>query len=251
MSAQPEWLLERALLGEAPGDFVPDSSALDRLRASNAEILDQLPPRAVAAEVERRRTRSSKSWSRAPFWIGGVAVVAAVVAALLFVLFARGDRQHVASIDPAEKNDGIRIKGNPRVIIHRKHHDHAAILDHQAIANPSDLLQLSYFAAGRQHGAILSIDGRGATTLHFPDSPRASTALVRGRTTPLSHAYRLDDAPRFERFIFVTSATPIDPAVIIAAAERIANTPDAEKLPLPLPPALEQFSILLRKTESL
>lgn len=69
---------------------------------------------------------------------------------------------------------------------------------------------MSYVAAGRAHGVIVSIDGRGQVTLHFPADAGAPTALESGRAVPLSHSYELDDAPLFERFMFVTAEAPDD-----------------------------------------
>jgi hypothetical protein len=66
---------------------------------------------------------------------------------------------------------------------------------------------------------------------------------------PLPHAYRLDDAPAFERFFLVTSAAPFDAAQAVEAARRLARAPRPERDPLPLPAGLEARALLLVKVD--
>ena len=58
---------------------------------------------------------------------------------------------------------------------------------------------------------LVSIDGRGVATLHFPDDVDP-TALAHGGAMALDHSYELDDAPGFERFLRVTAGQrlPLD-----------------------------------------
>ena len=115
-------------------------------------------------------------------------------------------------------------------------------------ADEGDLLQLSYLAAGRSHGVILSIDGRGAVTLHWPDRRGGATALVPSGEVRLDHAYELDDAPGFERFFLVTGADALDVNAILDAAEDLAADADrARDGALALAEGLEQRSVLLLK----
>lgn len=248
MSVQPDWLLERAAVGEAPAEFDPDPAALEALRVSSDEILEALPPRTVAAEVEHRVRARRQRRTRVAYWSAGAALATAAV--LLFALTRGGDETRLAGLDPAELDGGTRIKGGLGLILHQKRGDEAVRLAPRARAGTGDLLQLSYVAAGRGFGVIVSIDGRGTTTLHFPDTPEASTALAPGKATPLAHAYRLDDAPRFERFFLVASSQPIDVAAVIRASERLAAMPRRESAGLELGPDLEQVSFLVTKLDS-
>src|SRR5690606_33546341 len=117
-------------------------------------------------------------------------------------------------------------------------------------ARPGDLLQVSYISAGRGAGVILSIDGAGVVTLHHPSEAEAEPVLVEGLEIPLAHAYELDEAPGFERFVLVTrDGGPISLAQVIAAAEQLAADPDSARS---APLALEgegwmQHSIVLDK----
>ena len=109
------------------------------------------------------------------------------------------------------------------------------------------MLQLGYVSAGRRYGAVLSVDGRGSVTLHFPESPAGSPEL-KGGTVSLPSAYELDDAPAFERFFFVTSDAPFDVGTVMESARQLAREPErARYAPLSLPEPLSQTSITLDK----
>src|SRR5690606_19161898 len=112
-----------------------------------------------------------------------------------------GDRA-AAAIDAADDTgpEGVRLKGQePHLALHRR--AAGAVVERLgegATARAGDVLQVSYVAAGRRRGAVLSIDGRGVVTLHFPERAGAATELVQEGAVPLAHAYELDDAPAFE-----------------------------------------------------
>src|SRR5690606_30966685 len=110
-----------------------------------------------------------------------------------------------------------------------------------------DLLQLSYVAAGRRFGAIVSIDGRGVVTTHLPLAGPGAAALGAGPAIPLEQAYELDDAPGFERFVFVTGTSRFEVAVVAAAARAVATGRAPATTPLSLPTGLEQHDFVLPK----
>jgi hypothetical protein len=116
-------------------------------------------------------------------------------------------------------------------------------------AREGDLVQLGYAAAGHTHGVIVSIDGLGHVTLHHPAAPDAPPRLrPRGRH-PLGHAFELDAAQGFERFVFVASGDErLDPQVVLQAAAQLGHEGEAAATaPLPLPSTWHQSSLLLRK----
>lgn len=84
-----------------------------------------------------------------------------------------------------------------------------------AVVHPGDLVQIAYDARG-PHGVIWSEDERGVRSLHFPSRADAPTALAEGRSVPLPFSWELDDALGDERFYFVTSRWPLDPARVMA-----------------------------------
>jgi hypothetical protein len=259
----PEWLIERLASGE-----LPDAEAADvrrRLRAegrdpdetvaalarSNAEIVAAVPAATVAAAVARRAagTRAGRGAPRG--WMFGAAIAAAgaLGAALL-----------LARPAPAPGGAGapeqIGIKGTPagpggRLFVYRHHPDGDERLADGARAGRGDLLQLAYRAGGG-FGLLLSIDGAGRVTLHWPDAPAGATLAGRLRAAAeerLPSAYELDDAPGFERFFLVTADQPFALAPVLEGARALAARASAARLdPLPISPALRQVSLVLDKT---
>lgn len=137
----------------------------------------------------------------------------------------------------------------PRLYVVRREGTRLRSLADGATAHAGDLVQLGYVAAGHTHGVIVSIDGSGHVTLHHPSAPDAAARLrPRGRH-PLGHAFELDGAAGFERFVLVASGDePLDPRVVVQAATRLVHEGSAAATaPLPLPSTWHQSSLLLRK----
>jgi hypothetical protein len=225
-----DWRLERMRHGEIPRD----PSAAERLAAldaSDREILAAHPPARVAAEVRRTAQIGDRSRIRALLFL----TPAAAAAALAVVVLGRA---------PVAPEETTREKGAlaPHLVVHRRASGGPELLRDGATARPGDVLQLSYVAAGRGYGVIVSLDGRGQVTLHW------SAALDGGGAVPLPDAYELDDAPGFERFVLVTARAPFDAEAIVAAARALARDPArAHERPLEIAGGLEQSSLLLEK----
>ena len=69
------------------------------------------------------------------------------------------------------KGGGQRPLPAPALRLYRRVAGADQLLRDGATARPGDLLQLAYAAGGETHGVILSIDGAGSVTLHFPRTP--------------------------------------------------------------------------------
>jgi len=239
----------RAIEAELEGS--PKTRArLDAIEDSNREILARYPVAKTADDIRARAGRPRSGWTPRLF----VAVPAMAMAAALFVALVPGE-QDTAVVPGSSEVEITRAKGlQPTLFIHRQTNDGSEKLSDGAPAAEHDLLQLSYVAAGRDRGAILSIDGRGAVTLHHPVKLGGDTNLLPAGEATLPRSYELDDAPTFERFFFVTAPldtrSSLDDAAIIEAAERLAHDLDrARAAPLPLPKGYEQTSVLLTKSE--
>jgi len=64
----------------------------------------------------------------------------------------------------------------------------------------------------------------------------------------LADAFELDQAPRFERFMFITAREPLPTSWILEKARQLAAIEDeAMTGPLDLPDRFGQVSLLLRK----
>lgn len=255
----PDLHVEKARLGELPAgaSLEPGSEArIEALRADDAAVLDRYPARRVAAEIDRRlreEKQPRRMWQLA--WAPAAIALALVV--------AWGLRPHApigggGSGQVVEGPDEITLKGGvqPELRVYLKRGGgpgQAERLRDGSAVRGGDIVQLAYLSAGRRAGVIVSIDGRGSATLHHPPQGAigATPASLQstGAEVPLPSAYQLDDAPRFERFFFVTAADPakLDVQAIVGAARTLAQGPAAERDPLPLPPSLHQSSVRLRK----
>lgn len=185
MSRVPDILVERLRLGE----LSPEEAARVRQRLADANELGRLD----ALDDDDRQTLARHPTlpvrPQAPRRLALV-LPALVTAAVALVLLVRGP-----------SDDGLRSKGDvrPALVVYRQSaHGYEVLADEQRAAR-GDVLQLGYVAAGRELGTILSIDGRGVTTVHLRVS-----RLQQGGEVRLPDAYVLDDAPTFERFELLT-----------------------------------------------
>lgn len=237
--------LEQLLVGELPESLA--SGLREELRTnpglaaqyqalidSNVETLARFPPQLVALEVERRR--SAQLPAQTPSWRPAIPALVAIAVAI------------VAGVWLREAPDGTRVKGlEPVLHVYRDRGGTAEELQPNARVRAGDRVQLRYASAGAPWGVLLSIDGRGGVTMHFPLEKAAAPALETGPTN-LPRALELDDAPLFERFIFVTCQTRPDVERVISAARSLANQPAARIAPLALEPGCSrQTSFVLSK----
>lgn len=261
----PDWLLERIALGELPPEALahararllqePDGAArLAALEADSAATLSRHPPTQVTHQVADQ-ARVRRAWlhearrERPARRFPALAALVPALAAAALVVLARPPVS--VSVEPETPVEETRVKGlEPRLAVHRQRAQAAEALADGALAAPGDVVQLAYVAAGRAHGVILSVDGRGTVTLHAPESGTGSVPLAPAGTHALPGAYALDDAPGFERFFLVTAETPFTLEEVLAAARSLAGRPEARTSPLPLPSRYMQASFTLEKSSS-
>ncbi|MFT5681528.1 MAG: hypothetical protein ACI8RZ_002434 [Myxococcota bacterium] len=207
----PDLLIEQLLLGELPPTKatevrrrLEDAGELDRLdtlRADNAQILTNYPPRVIAAQV----SVAARPAPRRRAWL---AIPALAAAAALFVAVQPGP----ITTEPGERPlyDGIKSDPAARsaLLIYRLNQDKP--LADGAQVQPGDQVQVSYnlYAEHLTYGGIFSVDGNGTVTRHH-----VGTMDPEGRQT-LPRSFELDDAPEFERFYLIADDQPIDTAAI-------------------------------------
>jgi hypothetical protein len=242
----PDLLLERYRLRELPDAAhaaveraaIADPAVrarLDALAQSDAEIRERYEPgvlapfdslRSLRAGAPRRRTRRA------------LVLTGALATAVLALV--------VATPRLAVTPDDTRIKGvtgRPALAVYRRTSAGSERLADGDVARSGDLLRVGYVSGGRTYGVILSIDGTGAVTLHLPPSGTVAAALAPGGINLLDSSYELDEAPRIERFYFVTGTQPFEVAPVLAAARRAGSAPAV----LPLPAGLEQVTFAVQK----
>ncbi|MFW5788498.1 MAG: hypothetical protein ACOCW3_01045 [Spirochaetota bacterium] len=262
----PDFLIEQYVLGELPPEKAREVERSERFTERVAEVerdterfLEAHPPHAFAQRIRNAGEAAERSPVRSPartragagrtirlltFAVPG----AAAVLALAFVLFGGLGIDTVPVVDPDSQI--LRIKGaEPRISVYRSTgtEDAEALADGD-VARQGDELQITYTASGRGFGAIVSVDGRGTVTLHYPLTPSSEPALTTGGEQRLPYAYRLDDAPAFERFYFVTSRSSFEVSELLtrirSQADSIVSSPDIE---LRLPGDFEVEAITIRK----
>lgn len=105
----------------------------------------------------------------------------------------------------AENESDTRIKGlDARMEVWKKTPAGIVQLNDLDSVGEGDEIQLRYAVPEKCFGLLFSMDGNGALTLHMGDGVKA-IELVPGKMNSLPFAYKLDDAPYFEKFFFVTS----------------------------------------------
>ncbi|MFC2142179.1 hypothetical protein ACFLR7_04520 [Acidobacteriota bacterium] len=259
------WEMERFVLGELPSSRMAEIHRLAEtdpdlreriasLQSSSRDILDRYPAEDIVPKILKRRKAEAvpiepevrRKPTRWRYFLLATPAAAALVL-VVAVFFRSGDPTLGTRIKGEETIDMTKTQ----VIVYRKIDDQAEVLKNGDKASRGDLLQIAYVPAGQIYGVVFSIDGNGVVTLHYPERDEDSTLLDQESKTLLQTSYELDDAPRFERFFFVTSKSKIDAREILTSAQLLAGAPDeAGSGELTLPASQDQFSIILIKGET-
>ena len=230
----PDWKLERFLTGDLPEEEMREIRELEAtdamlaqriklLREDNKAILNKLPFEALAGKladaVETANVVSTASRFRfLKFASAAVLVLAVALVALMTQRETVVTGGNVAGGDVAQARNAqntqvalaetpsdTRIKGlDARMEVWKK--TEAGIVQLQDLdeVREGDEIQLRYAVPEKCYGLLFSMDGNGALTLHMGDGAKA-VELAPGKMNSLPFAYKLDDAPYFEKFFFVTS----------------------------------------------
>ncbi len=233
--------LERYRLGELPPDELRAFAArvaadpelqrrLAQLESSSRDIQAAFEPPAMARRIRERVRRDAPPAPvparRRVAWLAPASVVATCVCVAAVGVSLWLGR-------PA--GDDTTIKGGePSLVLHRRLSQSSEELAPGAVARQGDQIRIGYRAAGRSHGAILSVDGRGVVSQHLPRAGDRAVALQPSGTAFLDFSYELDDAPRWEVFYLVTADAPFDLGPVrsaLRAAAVAGRVPAALALP--------------------
>lgn len=242
--------------------------AIAEIERSNAEILAAYPASAMRRAVEEKLASKGARETRGriiPFGrrgsVAGLAAAACCVLAVSFLsintLIARN------SAAPGGTVSGTvavadRVKGSgPRIFAYLKEEKGPRLLAPETRVAAGDTVQISYVSGGDQFGAIVSVDGTGNVTQHFPESGDRSGELSQTGEIPLDYSYRLDDAPRFERFFLVSGKSDFsmewfkkrisEPSILQGLDKATLPETIVASLSDSLPPGVHIAEILLRK----
>ncbi|MBR3071672.1 hypothetical protein [Fibrobacter sp.] len=231
---------EMNMLRELEVTDVVFANRVKMLREDNKAILNKLPFKTLAGKLadvpetadvlETANVADSAQHANAAriaprFTLMKFAAAAMFIFAVALVAFmaqretvvaggnAAGNGDDVAAVDGsqitqvafAETQSDTRIKGlDARMEVWKK--TDAGIVQLQDLdeVREGDEIQLRYAVPEKCFGLLFSMDGNGALTLHMGDGVKA-IELTPGKMNSLPFAYKLDDAPYFEKFFFVTS----------------------------------------------
>jgi hypothetical protein len=215
--------------------------ALDALRVDNARFLLTHDPDPMLAriavrakEAAARDALAERSSSRAR-WALPVLALGALVAAVVVGPAMVGDRLGAGEIGAEDRTKGLEAA--VRLFRHRSGRTDRVV--NGQVLFEGDEIQIATVGGSATHGVVVSVDGRGNVTRHFPAGASTDTALPRGEVF-LPTAFRLDDAPDYERFVMVWGDAPIDVAAVEAAARGLG-------VERPLPGFDHQKSVVVRK----
>jgi hypothetical protein len=202
---------EKLFLGEqiTEKDQTLSSSQKDDIAQSNKEFFEKYPSDFVKSLVENKLSQSTSSkkgsFTIKPSFVLKLGAIAAIlVMAFVLPLSIVNSSKVYESVFPGA--DQIRVKGKSSTLfVYRNENGKAVRLSNGTMVQEGDILQLSYVCADPEYALIVSVDGNGVVTSHFPEDSTDSALLEKGGEFPLSYSYKLDDAPSFERFYLVTS----------------------------------------------
>ena len=231
---------EMNMLRELEATDVVFANRVKMLREDNKAILNKLPFETLAGKLAGIADAAENADAAGTANVAGCANAAKNVLNISFVKFAAaavlvlavalvafmvqretvvaggnaaGNGDDVAAVNGsqitqvafAETQSDTRIKGlDARMEVWKK--TDAGIVQLQDLdeVREGDEIQLRYAVPEKCFGLLFSMDGNGALTLHMGDGVKA-IELTPGKMNSLPFAYKLDDAPYFEKFFFVTS----------------------------------------------
>jgi hypothetical protein len=209
-----------------------DHDAVAALAADDRRVLERLPPDMMAARIRAEVARDVRaSGSPSPRWVWGPALAAVGVIGVLLIKAPAAGEDRLKGAAPLLELRVAEAAG-PRLV------------RPDDVFVKGDVVQVSIRAAGAAYGVVVSIDGSGGVTRHFPDG--TDTTLPRA-VAALPFSFELDEAPDFERFILVTSEHPLDVDQVLRGAQRVASGQSPKTAPLALEGGVRQQDVLLRK----
>lgn len=226
----PDWKLEKYLTGDLPASEMRELRELEAtdevfagrvrmFREDNLAILRKMPFKSLEAKLNGGAGSADSSAPR----FAWVKIAAAVVVALgifsaVFVvdkddIIHSSETVEIAAgmdVAMADVEDGTRIKGmESRMEIWKKTTKGIVQLENLSDASEGDEIQLRYSVPQKCFGILFSMDGNGTLTMHMGNENKA-IALEPGKMVTLPFAYKLDNAPKFEKFFLLTSSSEFE-----------------------------------------
>lgn len=218
-----DFKLERYLLGELPQNEMKAlqqreaedeifAARVAEMREQGKRFLAENPFAALDDKLEDLGRRENVTEFRGVNTLWLKVAVALVIALGVFSMVVLN--RDVATYDNtatsmevamADTDNGTRIKGMQASLeVWKKTGDSAVQMVNLGDAHEGDEIQLRYCVPQKCFGMLFSMDGNGTITMHMGEGNKA-IELEPGKMTTLPFAYKLDNAPKFEKFFLLTS----------------------------------------------
>ena len=225
-----DFKLERYLLGELPQKEMRElqerelnddifAARVHEMREQGKRFLAENPFAVFEDRIEVAEgmdchvadaPRNDVDAGRNILWLKVAAALVIALGVFSMVLLNRNvetfDSQNASmEVAMADVDNGTRIKGmSASLEVWKKTGDSAVQMANLADASEGDEIQLRYRVPQKCFGMLFSMDGNGTVTMHMGDGNNA-IELEPGKMTTLPFAYKLDNAPKFEKFFLLTS----------------------------------------------
>jgi len=223
-----DFKLEKYLTGDLPAEEMKElrlrensdevfRARVNALREDGARILAENPFANLEtrlAEVDAEaKDEPHYSWMNSATLLRVAATLVIALGVFTAVWFARSETDLGVKTNGSETSEiamvvddnGTRIKGlEARMEVWKKSGEAVVQMENLGEAHEGDELQLRYLVPEKCYGLLFSMDGNGVLTVHLGNGA-GSVALEPGNMVTLPFAYKLDSAPKFEKFFFMTS----------------------------------------------
>ena len=218
-----DFKLERYLLGELPEKEMRElqerelsdeifAARVREMREQGKRFLAENPFAALDDKLEDLGRRENVTEFRGvnTLWLKVAAALVIALGVFSMVVLNRDvatyDRDSASmQVAMADVDDGTRIKGMQASLeVWKKTGDSAVQMVNLGDAHEGDEIQLRYRVPQKCFGMLFSMDGNGTITMHMGEGNKA-IELEPGKMTTLPFAYKLDNAPKFEKFFLLTS----------------------------------------------
>ena len=217
-----DFKLERYLLGELPEKEMRElqerelsdeifAARVREMREQGKRFLAENPFAALDDKLDAiEDSKSSVDGQPNVLWLKVAAALVIALGIFSVVVLNRDVAtydNHSASMEVAmaDADNGTRIKGMQATLeVWKKTGDSAVQMVNLGNAYEGDEIQLRYRVPQKCFGMLISMDGNGTITMHMGEGDKA-IELEPGKMTTLPFAYKLDNAPKFEKFFLLTS----------------------------------------------
>lgn len=186
---------------------------VERIRSQDQAFAVRFPAETVVPEIQAAARPEPKTRAKSPMeWLNGITIAfpmggrRAFAFALMLLLAAPLILWNIPS-----GIRGERLKGKQAELrLYRNTDAGAERVASGSQAAAGDVFQVEFHPGTYAYGAVVSLDGNGSVTLHWPVDSDGSTALSALSGNRLPSSFQLDDSPRFERFHLLLFRKPPD-----------------------------------------